>query len=179
MYELWSLLKILLWNVEARRQIYKSNNCLFLNPVCIYYVWCTLYSDYFLNKYCLNVEAAIKTLFLYFNLCLSVFVCLMVFNATFNNISFISWRSVLLMEETNDLLQVTDKLYHIMLYTLPWVRFELTTSVVIGTDCTGSCKSNYHTIRAMMAPMYLSVILVTLSCSFTFISFFITNCIQI
>jgi len=24
--------------------------------------------------------------------------------------------------------------------------FELTTLVVIGTDCTGSCKSNYHTI---------------------------------
>ena len=43
----------------------------------------------------------------------------MVFNATFNNISVISWRSVLLVEETGvytDLSQVTDKLYHIMLY---------------------------------------------------------------
>ena len=29
-----------------------------------------------------------------------MFVCLMVFNATFNNISVISWRSVLLVEET-------------------------------------------------------------------------------
>jgi uncharacterized DUF497 family protein len=29
-----------------------------------------------------------------------LFVCFMVFNATFNNISVISWRSVLLMEET-------------------------------------------------------------------------------
>ena len=28
-----------------------------------------------------------------------LFVCLMVFNATFNNISIISWRSVLLVEE--------------------------------------------------------------------------------
>jgi len=26
------------------------------------------------------------------------------------------------------------------------------TLVVIGTDCTGSCKSNYHTITAMTAP---------------------------
>jgi hypothetical protein len=67
--------------------------------------------------------------------------CLMVFNATFNNISVISWRSVLLVEETGgpgentELSQVTDKLYHIMLYTSPWSRFKLTTSVVIGTDC--------------------------------------------
>jgi hypothetical protein len=43
-------------------------------------------------------------------------------NDTFNNISVISWPSVLLMEETGvrgettDLSQVTDKLYHIMLY---------------------------------------------------------------
>ena len=59
---------------------------------------------------------------------LSVDVCLMVFNATFNNYSVISWRSVLLVEETTDLPQVTDELYHIMLYTSPWSRFELTAS---------------------------------------------------
>ena len=31
-----------------------------------------------------------------------MFVCLMVRNATFNNISVISWRSVLLVEETGE-----------------------------------------------------------------------------
>jgi len=46
----------------------------------------------------------------------------MVFNVTYNNISVISWRSVLLVEEigvpgeNHNLSQVTDKLYHIMLY---------------------------------------------------------------
>jgi len=46
----------------------------------------------------------------------------MVFNATLNNISVISWRSVLLVEETGVSTenhrhpQVTDKLYLIMLY---------------------------------------------------------------
>ena len=40
----------------------------------------------------------------------------MVFNATFNNISVILWRSILLVEKTTDLPKVTDKLYHIMLY---------------------------------------------------------------
>ena len=38
----------------------------------------------------------------------------MVFNATSNNISVISWWTVLLVEKTTDLSQVTDILYHIM-----------------------------------------------------------------
>ena len=49
----------------------------------------------------------------------SYFVCLSIelgywlwcFNTTFNNISVISWQSVLLVKETADLSQVTDKLY--------------------------------------------------------------------
>ena len=48
----------------------------------------------------------------------------------------ISWRSDLLMDETTDLSQVTDKLYHIMLYRvhLTLVGFKLTMLVVKGTD---------------------------------------------
>ena len=55
-------------------------------------------------------------------------------------------------KKTSDLSQVTDKLYHIMLYTSPWSRFKLTTAVVIGTDCISSCKSNNHTITATTTP---------------------------
>ena len=35
--------------------------------------------------------------------------------------------------------------------------FELTTLVVIGTDCTDSCKSNYLTITAMTAFKFLNI----------------------
>jgi molybdopterin/thiamine biosynthesis adenylyltransferase len=38
--------------------------------------------------------------------------------------------------------------YHMLHWVhLAWVGFEITTLVVIGTDCIGSCKSNYYTIR--------------------------------
>jgi hypothetical protein len=69
----------------------------------------------------------------------------MVFNATFNSISDIPWRPVLLAEatrvpvETTDLPYVTDNLYQIMLFRvhLAWVRFELTTLVMIRYDNYG------------------------------------------
>ena len=57
----------------------------------------------------------------------------MVFNATFNNIIGGGHHR-----------PATDKLYHIKLYTSSWAGVEPTTSVVIGTNCIESCKSNYY-----------------------------------
>ena len=77
----------------------------------------------------------------------------MVFNATFNNISVISWRSVLLVEETGipgenhrPVARNWQTLSHLTMNGVQTHNF-----VVIGTDFTGSCKSNYHTIANTMA----------------------------
>ena len=83
----------------------------------------------------------------------------MMFNATINKISVISWRSVLLVKETAGLSQVTDKSYYIKLYQIHLAMNDVKTHslMVIGIDCTGSCKSNYHTITSTTAPIYMKV----------------------
>jgi hypothetical protein len=112
-------------------------------------LFCSLYS--FFNPRTL----ALATHHLYHSTHGEVFlwVWFMVFNATFNNISVISWWSVLLVEETREnhwpVASHWQTLSHNQCcigYTSPWTGFKLTTLVVIGTDCIGSGKSNYHMI---------------------------------
>jgi len=76
----------------------------------------------------------------------------MVLNATFNNISVISWWSVLLVGETREPVTSHWQTWSHNVVHLAWAWFELTTLVVVGTDCIGSCESNYHMITATTAP---------------------------
>jgi hypothetical protein len=70
----------------------------------------------------------------------------MVLNATFNNISGGGNQSTQRKPPTNFIT------YCCIEYTSQWTGFELTTLVVISTNCTGCCNSNYHTITTTTAP---------------------------
>ena len=84
----------------------------------------------------------------------------MVFNVTFNNISVISWQSVLLVEETGvpgenhrHVASHRQTLSHNVVSSTPRLSGVRTHNlVVIGTDCIGSYKSNCHTITTMTSP---------------------------
>jgi hypothetical protein len=80
----------------------------------------------------------------------------MVFNSTFNNISVISWLSVLLVEETEVPIENHrpaashwQTLSHNDVSSTPHHEqgSNSPTLVVIDTDCTSSYKSNYHSIE--------------------------------
>ena len=86
-------------------------------------------------------------------------VRVLVFNSTFNNISVISWQSVLLVEKMG--IQRENHrsgashwqtLSHSIVSSTPLLN-RIWTHWVIGTDCRGTCsyKSYYQTITTTMA----------------------------
>ena len=88
----------------------------------------------------------------------SVWVWFLAFTSTFSSISVILWRSVLLVEETGENHQPAASHWQILSHNVasntptPWAGFELTTLLVIGTDCISSCRSKYRTITTTTTP---------------------------
>ena len=75
------------------------------------------------------------------SVCPSVWWCLMPLSTIFqlyHGSQFYWWRKPEYSEKT------TDLLHNVVIHLAP---IEIrTTSVVIGTECIGSCKSNYHVV---------------------------------
>ena len=84
--------------------------------------------------------------------------CLMPLSTIFQlyrGCQFYWWRKSEYLQKTMDLPQVTDKISHTVVsstHRLSEIRTR-TTLVVIGTNCIGSYKSNYHMIMTMTAPV--------------------------
>ena len=84
------------------------------------------------------------------------------YNISVNHSQYYWWRKRKYQEKTTKLLKAIGKLYHIK-YTSSSLGFELTTFVLIGTACIGSCKSNYHTIMTIRLPVYKIILEINLS----------------
>ena len=78
----------------------------------------------------------------------------MVYNATFNLISVISYHGNQFYWWRKPAASHLQTLSHNVVSSTPrGVWLVLTTLVVIGTDCIGSYKLNYHTITTTTAPI--------------------------
>jgi hypothetical protein len=128
------------------------NGILYKHTQYILLCYCT--SKSYFTSYCIYVACDLQS-----QNCDKAYIWLglMVFNPTFNNISVISWRSVLLVEETNvprenhgpaaSHWQISS--YNVVLST-PHLS-GIWSHNVMCTDCIGSCKSNCHTITTRTA----------------------------
>jgi hypothetical protein len=111
-------------------------------------MWFWKMSSSFLCIYLLFIWMTIKQLPSLGTLGLHRQVWFMVFNATFNTISIISWRSVLLVEETG----VPSENQRPVASYCQTLSHHVVSS--IGTDGICSCKSNYHTITTTTTPLH-------------------------
>ena len=86
----------------------------------------------------------------------------MEFNTTFNNISAISWRSVLMVDETvvpgenhRSVASHWQTLSHNVISNTHRLSGIQTQNF---SDCTVGCKSNYHTITTTTDPTHIAIL---------------------